>query len=94
MLGDGASRVRGVALSADFSDLRAAHELPPGGTAFNFPHFFIIGFPKCATTSLHLYLEKHPQALPPSIKVGHYANASEPSARVLRQRLRLWCART
>ncbi|GBG00586.1 hypothetical protein Rsub_13298 [Raphidocelis subcapitata] len=27
------------------------------------PTFFIIGYPKCATTSLHAYLEKRPQAL-------------------------------
>ncbi|GBG00566.1 hypothetical protein Rsub_13373, partial [Raphidocelis subcapitata] len=59
---DGTAFVNAVAKCTSFACLRAAHSVPHEGK-FNFPHFFIIGYPKCATTSLHAYLEKHPQAL-------------------------------
>lgn len=59
----------------DFRCLRAAHALPRGpGQTFNFPHFFIIGFPKCATTSLAAYLHRHPQALGSNPKETRFFN--------------------
>ena len=36
-----------------FQCLRSAHAQPRGAARFNFPHFFIIGYAKAATTSLH-----------------------------------------
>lgn len=36
------------------------HERYPG--QFRFPHFFIVGWQKCATTSLFFHLRAHPQA--------------------------------
>jgi hypothetical protein len=59
---DGAAFADAVGQCTSFACLHAAHRLPHVGR-FNFPHFFIIGYPKCATTSLHAYLEQHPQAL-------------------------------
>ena len=35
------------------------------------PYFFIPGFPKCGTTSLHFILNHHPQLAPPSRKEVH-----------------------
>jgi hypothetical protein len=36
------------------------------------PNFIIMGFPKCGTTSLHHYLEEHPNIFMPSQKELHY----------------------
>ena len=36
------------------------------------PYFYIAGFPKCATTSLHDALRKHPQVVGPSSKEPHW----------------------
>ena len=36
------------------------------------PDFFIIGAPKCGTTSLHRYLREHPQIFMPEKKEPHY----------------------
>src|SRR5271170_3647810 len=36
------------------------------------PEFFIIGAPKCGTTSLALYLARHRQIFIPTIKEPHY----------------------
>ncbi|PRW44571.1 sulfotransferase [Chlorella sorokiniana] len=73
----------------DFRCLRAAHALPRGpGQAFNFPHFFVIGFPKCATTSLAAYLQRHPQAVESNPKEPRMFNAvgncSHPDSPTLR----------
>lgn len=38
-----------------------AHSRGEGPATFNFPHFFIIGWQKTATTSLFHYLIRHPQ---------------------------------
>jgi hypothetical protein len=46
-----------------------AHFQPRADAAqFNFPHFFIIGWQKTATTSLFNYLSGHPQILAPQAK--------------------------
>ena len=37
---------------------------------FRFPHFFVIGFQKCATTSVYCHLITHPQVQYPLLKVG------------------------
>ena len=36
------------------------------------PNFIISGFPKCGTTSLHHYLNEHPQIFMPSQKELHF----------------------
>lgn len=36
------------------------------------PNFFIIGSPKCGTTALYSYLEKHPNVYMPKIKEPHF----------------------
>ena len=45
--------------------VRVAHRKPPGPARFNFPHFFIIGWQKTATTSLFAYLNRHSQVSRP-----------------------------
>ncbi|GBF95243.1 hypothetical protein Rsub_08274 [Raphidocelis subcapitata] len=58
------SRTAAVAACDTFEYLRKAHALPPAQQErFNFPHALILGYPKCATTSLWGYLDQHPQAL-------------------------------
>lgn len=41
-----------VSRCEDFACLRTAHAAGTGGPRFNFPHFMIVGWQKCATTSL------------------------------------------
>ena len=36
------------------------------------PDFFIVGAPKCGTTSLYYYLRQHPQIFMPDYKEPHY----------------------
>ena len=36
------------------------------------PHFFLAGFPKSGTTSLHEALRSHPQIVPPAVKEPHW----------------------
>lgn len=36
------------------------------------PNFFIVGAPKCGTTSLHEYLQRHPDVYMPFYKEPHY----------------------
>lgn len=50
----------------------AAHAAINGRTRFNAPHFFLIGFQKCATTSMVRHLDKHPQFLSSYIKEPHW----------------------
>lgn len=49
-----------------------AHDKLAGRTRFNFPHFFLIGWQKCATTSVNAYLRFHPQYLPGKLKEPHH----------------------
>ncbi|GBF98908.1 hypothetical protein Rsub_11546 [Raphidocelis subcapitata] len=63
MLAGATTRAEGVARCSTIPCLREAHELPAGGGRFNFPHAMIIGFPKCATTSLYSFLKAHPEAI-------------------------------
>lgn len=39
------------------------------------PNFFIVGAPKCGTTSLHEYLQRHPDVFMPFYKEPHYFGA-------------------
>ncbi len=49
--------------------VRDAHAQPRGGAGpFNFPHFFIAGWPKSATTTLYMHLNGHPAVLHPRTK--------------------------
>lgn len=49
-----------------------AHDKIDGRTRFNLPHFFLIGWQKCATTSVNAYLRYHPQYLPGIKKEPHW----------------------
>ncbi|KAI3428273.1 hypothetical protein D9Q98_006652 [Chlorella vulgaris] len=60
-----------VAACSDFACLRQANQLPRAPGQFRFPHFFVIGFPKCATTSIYCHLIQHPQVQHPKEKESH-----------------------
>ena len=75
--GPNVTYLEGLATCESFKCVREAHDLPralprsPGasaGTRFNWPHFFIAGYSKSATTSLYMYLNKHPQTSAPVTK--------------------------
>ena len=36
------------------------------------PNFFIVGAPKCGTTSMHEYLQRHPDVYMPFFKEPHF----------------------
>lgn len=59
--------------------VRKAHNKLKGKTKFNAPHFFLIGFQKCATTSVNHYLRGHPEYLPSIMKEAHYFTACKKS---------------
>ena len=40
--------------------------------------FFVLGFPKCGTTSLYEYLKSHPQIFLPAIKEPHFFSEDMP----------------
>jgi hypothetical protein len=52
-----------------------AHKKLKGKTKFNAPHYFLIGFQKCATTSVNNYLRGHPEYMPSVLKEAHYFTA-------------------
>lgn len=52
-----------------------AHKKLAGKTKFNAPHYFLIGFQKCATTSVNNYLRGHPEYMPSVLKEAHYFTA-------------------
>lgn len=71
--GPNVTYLEGLATCESFKCVREAHDLPHGGLGgqrpqFNWPHFFIAGYSKSATTSLYMYLNKHPQTSPPVTK--------------------------
>lgn len=59
--------------------IKTAHKKLQGKTKFNAPHFFLIGFQKCATTSVNHYLRGHPEYLPSVLKEAHYFTACKKS---------------
>ncbi|PSC68100.1 deacetylase sulfotransferase [Micractinium conductrix] len=61
-----------VAACQDFDCLRQANELPRAPGQFRFPHFMVIGFPKCATTSIYCHLIQHPAVQHPKEKESHW----------------------
>lgn len=56
----------------DFECVAKAHEAINGRTRFNLPHFFLIGWQKCATTSINHHFRRHPQYLQSVTKEAHY----------------------
>lgn len=44
----------------------------------NWPNFFIVGAPKCGTTSLYEYLKQHPQVFFPKIKEQNFFSTPPP----------------
>ncbi|KAI3429846.1 hypothetical protein D9Q98_010158 [Chlorella vulgaris] len=67
-----AQRVKDCDNSGQFSCLNRQNNWKLGTSGgqrqFRFPHFYIAGFQKCATTSLFHHLIHHPQVQEPSIK--------------------------
>lgn len=61
-----------MAACSNFSCLQEANKLPRAPGQFPFPHFMVIGFPKCATTSLYCHLIQHPQVQHPKEKESHW----------------------
>jgi hypothetical protein len=63
-----------VALSKcrNFECIKKLHYEIDGRTRFHFPHFFLIGWQKCATTSVNRHLRSHPQFLPGVHKEPHW----------------------
>jgi hypothetical protein len=59
--------------------IKKLHERLKNKTKFNAPHFFLIGFQKCATTSVNHYLRGHPEYLPSVLKEAHYFTACKKS---------------
>ena len=59
--------------------VQKAHKMLKGKTKFNAPHFFLIGFQKCATTSVNHYLRGHPEYMPSVLKEAHYFTACKKS---------------
>lgn len=59
--------------------LKPIHARLAGRTPFNLPHFFIVGWQKCATTSVVMHLRKHPQMLYSlsGVKESHYWSVCE-----------------
>ena len=55
-----------------FDCIKQVHPNLAGHARFNFPHFFLIGWQKCATTSVNLNLRSHPEYLPSPVKESHY----------------------
>lgn len=55
-----------------FECVRRAHYAIDGRSRFNFPHYFLSGWQKCATTSVNANLRFHPQYLASLIKESHY----------------------
>lgn len=51
-----------------FECLTRQADMEPGPGQFRFPHFFVVGFQKCATTSLFHHLADHPRINEPDIK--------------------------
>lgn len=50
------------------------------------PNFFIVGAPKCGTTSLHEYLQRHPDVFMPFYKEPHYFGSDLVGSRFLQFR--------
>lgn len=70
-----------LAACSDFACLRRANELPRAPGQFRFPHFMVVGFPKCATTSIYCHLIQHPQVQHPREKETHWLSQQcEPRA--------------
>ena len=55
-----------------FDCVNEAHTLINGRTKFNFPHYFLVGWQKCATTSVNAYLRHHPEYLFGVLKESHW----------------------
>ena len=55
-------------------------ELQKMSTHFNFPHFFLAGWQKCATTSIYRHLRLHPQVWIPKDKEPHYFSSCKRGA--------------
>jgi hypothetical protein len=55
-----------------FACVKKAHGYLNGRTRFNFPHFFLAGWQKCATTSVNAYFRHHPQYMWGLRKESHW----------------------
>ena len=94
-----AASTAGAAGAATTLAVRADGGAPPPG-GYRVPHFYLGGGQKCGTTSLHVFLARHPRVLAPSPKEPMYFNLPPSvrrlaAARYLRRTLHLpaLCAR-
>jgi Sulfotransferase family len=55
-----------------FECIKKAHGYLAGRTRFNFPHYFLTGWQKCATTSVNAYFRHHPQYMWGLRKESHW----------------------
>jgi len=60
--------------------LRRIGQHVSGGRALRRPNFFIIGAPKCGTTSLSVWLSEHPNIFMSPIKEPHFFNTDDRQA--------------
>lgn len=56
----------------------------PGKERMRGPNFFIIGAPKCGTTSMYRYLSAHPSVYMPALKEPHYFATDLPNRRYVK----------
>ena len=81
--------VAACAAQPDLACLTAAGRQPGGGgREFRFPHAFIVGWQKSATTSLYATLMHHPSVLASKVKVG--GRGKMPCDALLPSKLVVW----
>jgi len=61
------------------------------GRTVVWPNFFIVGAPKCGTTSLYAHLKRHPQVFLPDMKEPHFFVTDRPPSRDVSRARRLTC---
>ena len=70
---------------SSFECIQHSHERLKNHTKFNLPHFMILGWQKCATTSIYRHLARHPQIAKPFVKEPHFFTSCQfggPACRV------------
>ena len=67
-------KYRNTLRKVEVTDISAGLKKDPSGKTrlLCLPYFFLAGFPKSGTTSLHSTLQQHPQIIPPTEKEPHW----------------------
>ena len=68
-------RLRGAAVEPTAMELTAERESTRGNEPLIWPNFYIVGAPKCGTSSVWAYLRGHPEVFFPPIKEPHFFTA-------------------